>query len=223
MITQVTTCYCSSRAAEDFSPWLSPPLPVCLSSSNTCSSPSLTDPIFPCHLKLHIHVVDRKVGVKRREASRKRKIMLNKSEHLHGSWFYAKQLQGKQMRRTKLTFLALLPVSCASSLQSCYDKLFFLFFFWSFTLAPSFFSLFSSSRPLWLSPSHFLSTLLLEKQLEETPLLLSALPGPPSVSLNMVLMRCWTFILTVHWSQNHVSVAHSHVSLLVRVWQQEGG
>lgn len=157
------------------------------------------------------------------QASRKRKKKLNKSEHLHGSWFYAKQLQGKQMRRTKLTFLALLPVSCASSLQSCYDKLFFLFLFWSFTLTPSFFSLFSSSPPLWLSPSHFLSTLLLEKQLEETPLLLSALPGPPSVSLNMVLMRCWTFILTVHWSQNHVSVAHSHVSLLVRVWQQEGG
>ena len=42
VITQVT-CYCSSRAAEGFSPFLcaSPPLPVCLSSSNTCFSPSL--------------------------------------------------------------------------------------------------------------------------------------------------------------------------------------
>lgn len=33
----------------------------------------------------------------------------------------------------------------------------------------------------------------------------------------MVLMRCQTFILTVCLSQNHVSVAQSHVSLLVSV------
>lgn len=56
VITQVTTCYCSSGTAEGFSPFLcpSPLFPVCLSSSNTCFSPSLLShwPNFPLALKV---------------------------------------------------------------------------------------------------------------------------------------------------------------------------
>lgn len=48
-------------------------------------------------------------------------------------------------------------------------------------------------------------------------------PPRPSVSLSMVLMTCQTFILTVPWSQNHVSVVQSHVTLLVSVCDCRGG
>ena len=225
MITQVTTCYCSSRARWGFSLHfsvrlplsplsLSLSIPVCLSSSNTCSSPSLW-PNFPLAVKVtHTCVVDLKVGVRCRDHARKnthahthtQKYIINKSEHLHGNHSAANWLQGKQRGRKKLTLHALLPRQlCCSSSQS----------YQGWTLLPlspvlyfnPILCLFYSPALLWPSPSH--STLLLEeKQLEESPSFLSPCPVPPSVSLDMVLMRCWTFILTVRSARRIVSVWH---------------
>lgn len=242
MITQVTTCYCSWRACWGF-------LSISLSVSplSQCASPPLPHaslplpclslwPNFPSALKVtHTHTHNLLISkwaweTETMQASRKKKEKIKQirafgvviTPPLIG--FRAKKEGGRN-----LPLLLSSPVSCDILVHS-HSRINSSSLFSAVPYFNSIFCLFKSLASslsgclalLWLLLSHFLSTLLLEKQLEESPPSLS-LPVPPSVSLNMVLMRCRTFILTIRWSQIRVSVAQSHVSLLVSVCDSRWG
>lgn len=134
--------------------------------------------------------------------------------------FLLNLLWGTKKRRRKLTFLTRLPCQVYSSRPHSFQF-----------ISPSSFSLFPHYNPCLapkLSASYWLShfpffchcTIRKNNSWRNPP---PPLPVPPSVLLNMVLMRCWSFILTQHWSQFHVSVPQGHVILLVSVCDSKGG